>query len=75
MQSSVDPIRDKALRKAKLILGNEKSRLQELSKVNNLVTEAEINAQDDLNEEVYSAIADAGSRLDAIRVIVMEKKQ
>ncbi len=75
VQSSVDPIRDKALRKAKLILGNEKSRLQELSKVNNLVTEAEINAQDDLNEEVYSAIADAGSRLDAIRVIVMEKKQ
>ncbi len=72
IQNMVKPMRTKAMNKAKLILEGEKLRLQELSKINPSVTQVDVEAQDDLNEVVYSAIADSTPRLDAIRLVVME---
>ncbi|MGM9991403.1 MAG: RNA polymerase-associated protein RapA [Candidatus Bruticola sp.] len=72
VQNMVKPMRDKAMEKAKFKLEGEKLRLQELSKVNPSVSQSDIEAQDDLNETVYSAIADSSPRLDAVRLVVME---
>ena len=47
-------------------------RLQELTKINPSVTHADVEAQEELNEVVYSAIADSSPRLDAIRLVLME---
>ena len=68
----VKPMRTKAMEKAKLILEGEKLRLQELTKINPSVTHADVEAQEELNEVVYSAIADSSPRLDAIRLVLME---
>lgn len=72
IQNMVKPMRTKAMDKAKLILEGEKLRLQELCKINPSVTLSDVEAQEELNETVYSAIADSGPRLDAVRLVVME---
>ncbi|MGM9998725.1 MAG: RNA polymerase-associated protein RapA [Candidatus Bruticola sp.] len=72
VQNMVKPMRDKAMEKAKFTLEGEKLRLQELSKINPSVSQCDIEAQDELNETVYSAIADSSPRLDAVRLVVME---
>ena len=72
IQNMVKPMRTKAMEKAKLILEGEKLRLQELAKINPSVTQDDVDTQEELNEVVYSAIADSSPRLDAIRLVLME---
>ena len=72
IQNMVKPMRTKAMEKAKLILEGEKLRLQELIKINPSVTQDDVETQEELNEVVYSAIADSSPRLDAIRLVLME---
>lgn len=72
MHNSGQGVRQEALRKARQILEGEKGRLVELHKVNPLVTEAEIAAQEELNERVYAALAEASPRLDSVRLVLLE---
>ena len=74
VNSLVTSTRAQALKKAERLLENETARLIELQKVNPGISDAEIAAQKKLGEEICEAIKNAAPRLDAVRLVVLEKK-
>lgn len=66
--------RIRALERVKRQLENEIARLTELQKINPAISDAEILAQRKRCEEICEAVKNAAPRLDAVRLIVLEKK-